>query len=518
MMAPATGACGESRMQQAGADVCVIAVPTRECRRSESSMPSAGKVSGGAGGGRYASTARMARVQREVATVHAGAENIAPAGALPRRSPRAGCSAGVARPTRGGGGGGAGAKGGLHDLTNIQRAPREKKNTTQVGRPLSASSSYVPSVRHAPALVERPLSACSSYVPSVKHAPTPAVPHAATGGPARHAFNAPSRPGVFVPSAAASGHAGDPPSQRVTAQPSTNSAAPEALPVRSAPQPQQLQLTPFASRMPMEVENDSPQGVSEYAQEIFGHMLHEEGAFLPRPNYMAMQHEINGMMRAILVDWLVEVHMKYRLRPETLYLTVNLIDRYLSRMPVARKRLQLVGVVAMFIAAKFEEIMPPEVTEFAYITDHAYSKDDILQLECTMLMTLSFDVSVPTAAHFFDRWQSANRCDKKHKEVTRFLTELALLEIRMIRYTPSHLVAAATLLSNELVGRTPLWPTTMVEHTRYTESDLRTCANELRAILEAAPSSSLQAVRRRYMLEQHYCVAGMTFVAGVPAT
>merc|ERR1719265_868305 len=103
--------------------------------------------------------------------------------------------------------------------------------------------------------------------------------------------------------------------------------------------------------------------------------------------------------------------MKYRLRPESLYLTINLIDRYLSKMPVLRKRLQLVGVVAMFIAAKFEEITPPELHDFVYITDNAYTKEDILVMECTMLSTLGFQIVVPTAAHFLDQLQKYNQCD-----------------------------------------------------------------------------------------------------------
>jgi hypothetical protein len=226
---------------------------------------------------------------------------------------------------------------------------------------------------------------------------------------------------------------------------------------------------------------------------------------------MESQNEINAKMRAILVDWLVEVHMKYRLRPETLFLTVNLIDRYLSQTLVVRKRLQIVGVVAMFIAAKFEEIQPPEVADFAYITDNAYTKNDILQMECDMLTTLGFQICAPTAAHFKDNVHKVNQSEATHREVAHYLTELALPEYRMIRFAPSHLVAAAALLSNELVGRQPAWPAHVAQHARYTEDQLRTCVNELRALIEAAPNNSLQAVRRRYMLDQHHCVAAMTF-------
>lgn len=82
-------------------------------------------------------------------------------------------------------------------------------------------------------------------------------------------------------------------------------------------------------------------------------------------------------MRAILVDWIIEVHLKFKLLPETLFITINLIDRYLSIVSIKRNSLQLVGVTAMFIASKYEEIYAPEVRDFVYITDNAYSKTEI---------------------------------------------------------------------------------------------------------------------------------------------
>ena len=83
-------------------------------------------------------------------------------------------------------------------------------------------------------------------------------------------------------------------------------------------------------------------------------------------------------MRTVLVDWLIEVHLKFKLLPETLYLTVNLIDRDLALESVSRKRLQLVGVTAMLIASKYEEIYPPEIKDFVFVTDQAYNRDDVL--------------------------------------------------------------------------------------------------------------------------------------------
>ena len=82
---------------------------------------------------------------------------------------------------------------------------------------------------------------------------------------------------------------------------------------------------------------------------------------------MNLQPELNSTMRSILIDWMVEVHMKFRLLPETLYLCINILDRYLSCVPVPRKRLQLVGVTSLLVACKYEEIYPPEVKDCVYI-------------------------------------------------------------------------------------------------------------------------------------------------------
>jgi len=251
------------------------------------------------------------------------------------------------------------------------------------------------------------------------------------------------------------------------------------------------------------------QSASEYAPELMSKLFDEEHACMPKAGYMEDQADISGNMRAILIDWLVEVHMKYRMRPETLFLTVHIIDRYLSIRPVMRKKLQLLGVVSMSIAAKFEEIDPPKVNDFAYITDHTYTKKEIMNMEATVLVALNFQLSVPTPAHFFDRLARANGCDARHRALAQYALELALLDIRALRHPPSVLVAAALLVSNEAFGRRPAWPAAMVYHTRRSDVALRACADELWSFLETATTSNLQAVQRKYRHEQHAGVANL---------
>jgi cyclin B len=223
-----------------------------------------------------------------------------------------------------------------------------------------------------------------------------------------------------------------------------------------------------------------------------------------------MQVDITGKMRTILVDWLIEVHMKYRLRAETLHLTINLVDRYISRTAVMRKRLQLVGVVSMFIASKFEEINPPEVRDWVYITDNAYTKDEVLQMECHMLTTLSFQIVVPTAAQFFDFLPKANGCDDAHSALAQYIIELGLLDIRMLQHTPSHVVSAALLLSNKLLKRNVVWPASMVQESRHGEIALAGCVEELRQLLEAdqaGEGGQLRAVHKKFSCVDRHSVA-----------
>jgi cyclin-A len=134
---------------------------------------------------------------------------------------------------------------------------------------------------------------------------------------------------------------------------------------------------------------------------------------------MRKQPDINYSMRTILVDWLVEVCEEYRLQGETLCLAVSYIDRFLSYMSVVRAKLQLVGTAAMFIAAKYEEIYPPDVAEFVYITDDTYSKSQVLRMEQLILKVLSFDLSSPSALSFISLYKVMTDMPEKIKNLAQ---------------------------------------------------------------------------------------------------
>jgi len=261
------------------------------------------------------------------------------------------------------------------------------------------------------------------------------------------------------------------------------------------------------------LEPDNPQHAAEYAQDIFQVLKREEPVHLPSPSYMERQVHVNAKMRAILIDWLVDVHKKYKLRPETLFLAVHLIDRYLEVQVTAQRHLQLVGVTALLIAAKFEEVYPPQIKDFVYVTDKAYSKEDILKMEVSILKALQFKICRPTAMHFLERYQSVNGCTDAHRDLAQYVLELTLVDYKMLKYAPSHMAAASVLLSNKLLRR-PSWTPAAVRHTKMTEPMLKECAKEMCVLLENSENNPLQAVRKKFSQLKHHSVAKLTFIPG----
>ena len=255
--------------------------------------------------------------------------------------------------------------------------------------------------------------------------------------------------------------------------------------------------------------NPRPQLCEEYITEIFEHLKEIEFNHLPNSSYMKSQTDINEKMRAILIDWLVEVHLKFKLLPETLFLTVNLIDRYLEKKQILRNKLQLVGVTAMLIACKYEEIYAPEVRDFVYITDKAYTKEEILQMENQMLEVLDYNITVPSSFRYVEIYNYFLNLDENSFMFCRFLLELFLVEYKMLKYNPS-LLASATIYITLKVTKQPETDK-VFELTGYNEDTLRECAKDICVILDNVEKSSLQAVKKKFSLSKYLEVAKIKF-------
>ncbi|RUP50117.1 hypothetical protein BC936DRAFT_140255 [Jimgerdemannia flammicorona] len=152
---------------------------------------------------------------------------------------------------------------------------------------------------------------------------------------------------------------------------------------------------------------------NEYAPDVYSHFRDLEKSHRPRTSYMSKQTEINSNMRAILIDWLVEVVLDLRLSEETLYMTVNYIDRFLSYVRITRSNLQCVGIAALFVASKYEEVEPPFLSELADITDRTYTERQILAMEQKILKVLRFELTVVSVRSFAIYFVHASECDER---------------------------------------------------------------------------------------------------------
>ncbi|KAL8767003.1 MAG: hypothetical protein Q9209_006357 [Squamulea sp. 1 TL-2023] len=193
--------------------------------------------------------------------------------------------------------------------------------------------------------------------------------------------------------------------------------------------------------------------VAEYGEEIFGYMRDLEIKMLPNAHYMDNQAEIQWSMRSVLMDWLVQVHHRFQLLPETLFLCVNYIDRFLSCKIVSLGKLQLVGATAIFVAAKYEEINCPSVQEIVYMVDGGYTVDEILKAERFMLSMLQFELGWPGPMSFLRRISKADDYDLETRTLAKYFLEITIMDERFIGSPPSFVAAGAHCLARMMLKK-----------------------------------------------------------------
>lgn len=264
-------------------------------------------------------------------------------------------------------------------------------------------------------------------------------------------------------------------------------------------------------------DHSDPQMCSTYAADIYLHLRMAEIKRRPTTDFMeVMQKDINPSMRGILIDWLVEVGEEYKLVPDTLYLTVSYIDRFLSCNIVTRQRLQLLGVSCMLIAAKYEEICAPQVEEFCYITDNTYQREEVLEMERKVLMELKFELTTPTVKSFLRRFIRAAQATCKAPNLIleflgNFLAELTLTEYVFLGFLPSMIAASAVYMSKlTLDPSTRPWDVTLQHYTGYKASDLEKCVRLIHDLQRNTKNCTLPAIREKYRNHKFKCVATLT--------
>jgi len=258
----------------------------------------------------------------------------------------------------------------------------------------------------------------------------------------------------------------------------------------------------------------NPQLVVEYVQDIYAYLRILEREQYVQDSYLKGQTVIMPKMRSVLVDWLVGVHLQFKLLPETMYTAVAILDRFLQKSlkVVDRNTLQLVGVAAMLIASKYEEIYAPEVKDFVYITDSAYTEKDILRMELRILEVLNFELGRPLPLHFLRRASKAGGVEASTHTLAKYAMELSLTDYTMVAEPPSRLAAAALAISIRLLepdvkSMKQVWTSVLEYYTRYEFNELTETIKKLAGLLIAAPSAKLSSVYNKYSTRKFLKIA-----------
>ncbi|KAL5370809.1 hypothetical protein DPSP01_014658 [Paraphaeosphaeria sporulosa] len=193
-----------------------------------------------------------------------------------------------------------------------------------------------------------------------------------------------------------------------------------------------------------EDEDDEDKSLSEYADEIFENMRSSEKRMKPDPDYMSSY--IDWSKRSMLIEWLVQVHERFDFSPQTLFLCVNYLDRFLSVKMIDEERLQLVGATALFLAAKFEGDCL-SLRDIVTLGKEAYSKKDVLQVERDFLRELDCAMNWPGPMSFLNRVSKVDSYDVEICTLAKYFLETTIVDELFVAYVPSFLAAGAYCLA-----------------------------------------------------------------------
>ncbi|XP_070561140.1 G2/mitotic-specific cyclin-B-like [Ptychodera flava] len=225
--------------------------------------------------------------------------------------------------------------------------------------------------------------------------------------------------------------------------------------------------------------------------------------------YLSKQDGITNCMRAVLVDWLIQVQCHLHLKDETLHLAVSLLDTFLNISPIRLEKLQLLGITCLLVASKVEERYPPDINMLCFLTDNSYSRRSVLQMEMIILRMLSFDLCHPTSVNFYDLYVNSTAFQlDDHKaqlvvDLGKYLMDLILVSTSVLPFPPSQRASAALALAMKVImtgdkAKYSTWTSELTRTTGYTEAELIACMRIMATLLVKAPHAKQTAARVKY--------------------
>ena len=253
--------------------------------------------------------------------------------------------------------------------------------------------------------------------------------------------------------------------------------------------------------------------VGEYLEEIYMNLLLEEKqtTIKPKLGYMNTQYEINEIMRAILIDWIIDIHLKFKLRQETLFMTIWLIDTYLSYAFVPREKFQLLGITCLLISCKSHEIYYPQQNKLIEMTDNAYTKQEMLTMENEILKKLNFYIVCPNPIDFYNILSKMFNFEKKHYFLGNYFIESALVYYQILKYSSSVIACSCAYLVMKyyrIDGYQKLYNNFIINE-QNPEDVIKDAAKEIYILVENLAKSKFKSVKKKFALPQYENVSDM---------
>ncbi|KAL0212969.1 hypothetical protein RCL1_006595 [Eukaryota sp. TZLM3-RCL] len=254
--------------------------------------------------------------------------------------------------------------------------------------------------------------------------------------------------------------------------------------------------------------------LSVYAQDIYNYLREWEQRTHPHPRYLDKQPELNADTRAVVIDWMVEIHSRFQSVPESIFTAVNYLDRFLSQKVVVRQKLQLVAYACLFLACKFEDIYTPRLKHWLKIVSPQIMKADLLRAERLLCTTLDFAMAVPSAFTFLRRFTKIAGADTFVKYSAHFLIEYSLTESDILHHYPSAQAAAALIVCSELFnGNRESWPRDLEQYSGYSRHELEPAIAFMKRNLSESVKSHVYNGKPRSAIYKKYATEPYNYIS-----
>ena len=256
-------------------------------------------------------------------------------------------------------------------------------------------------------------------------------------------------------------------------------------------------------------ENNFKDILSHHIENIMEHMnATEKKCCITEDYFRKKQKQVDNKMREVLVDWLIEVHNRYKMRDETIFMAIKLIDKYLSLEAIEYNKFQLLGTSSLMIAAKYEEIYPPKVKDFVYICANAYTRQDVLDMEAKILRLMKFELVFPTSVQFFGFLQKVYRFDKMVKALVHYILYGTLIFNCFVQSNPRMLVYSAVIMANKAFKNyDEIQRFKEQRGEEFKDSDVNYCIFQIYNMLLTLKKTELTALRTRFSTEKYSNIA-----------